>query len=365
MARAEVSDRELRLLRLRAQGLLDETRAGSLAAAAKRALAIQAQDIDVGKLGIRARTTLTEAEAVRQAARDTVCRSWLMRNTLFLFASRDLAWMRPALFERPLGPAIRRLGQVGLPAAEVDRLLGLLRDRLAHGPLPRPEARELVLAEVGDPGENNARIYWTFHAAALHGILVVRPALERVQTFVAGPASEEMPRENALGRLARRFLRGHGPATVDDLAYWAKMTKADARIAWENAGRTVEVATERGPMTALPGSVDPPAPDGPHVRLLGEWDHYMLSWVDKDLALPTGRVGEGGIGFSGLAGRKTAFADGVGFATWRPRRDGPRIEVELEPFATVPRGARAGLEAEVADLGRFFDVDATLKLVRA
>ena len=364
MPSAELSDRELRLLRLRSQGLLDETKMGSLTEAASSALAIQAQDVDVGKLGIRARTTLTEAEAVRLAARQSVCRSWLMRNTLFLFATRDLAWMRPALFERPLGPAIRRLGQVGLPPAEVDRLLDLLRERLARGPLPRPEARELLLAEVGDPGESNARIYWTFHAAALRGILVVRPALERVQTFVAGPAGEEMPRERALGRLARRFLRGHGPATVDDLAYWAKMTKADARTAWENAGRTVDVATERGPMTALPGTVDPPAPEGPGVRLLGEWDHFMLSWVDKDLALPTGRVGETGTGVHGIAGRKTAFADGVAFATWRPRRDGTRIEVEVEPFATVPRGARAGLEAEVADLGRFFDADASLKPIR-
>ena len=358
MPAAEVSDAELRLLRLRSQGLLDESRTDSLTKMLAGTLALQAQDIDVAKLGIRARTTLTETEAARLAARRSVCRSWLMRNTLFMFATRDLAWMRPTLFERPLRPANLRLGQVGLPPHEVDRLLGLLRDRLAQGPLPRPEARELLLAEVGDPGENNARIYWVFGAAALRGVLVIRPALERVQTFVAAPESKEIPRGRGLGRLARRFLKGHGPATIDDLAYWAKMTKADARIAWENAGRTVEVVTERGPMTALPGTVDPPASDRTQVKLLGEWDHYMLSWVDKSLALPADQLD-----VTLVAGRRTAFADGLAFATWRLRRSSTRIEVEVEPFTSVARGARAGLEAEVVDLGRFFGTEAKLKLV--
>lgn len=357
MPSAEISERELRLLRLRSQGLLEESRSTSLAAAAKGALAIQAQDIDVGLLGARARTTLTAAEAMRDGTRNAVCRSWLMRNTLFLFASRDLAWMRPALFERPLVPAMRRLGQVGLPAREVNRLLGLLRDRLAHGPLPRPEARELIVAEVGDPGENNARIYWTFHAAALRGVLVVRPALERVQTFVAAPGGEELPRERALGRLARRFLKGHGPATADDLAYWAKITKADARVGWENAGRTVAVETTRGRMTTLPGALAPPSPE-PAVRLLGEWDHYLLSWVDKGVALPADQVD-----LRLVAGRKTAFADGLGFATWRLERGRGGLTVEVEPFRRVPPGVRAALEAEVADLGRFFEEEATLSVL--
>ncbi|MGH2922828.1 MAG: winged helix DNA-binding domain-containing protein, partial [Solirubrobacterales bacterium] len=357
---AEISDRELRLLRMRSQGLLDEARSPSLAKAVSAALAIQAQEPPVGLLGVRARTTLTAAEAVRGSARASVCRAWLMRNTIFLFATRDLAWMRPALRDRPLVPAMRRLKEVGLPPPKVERLLDLLRERLAGGPLPRPEARKLLLSVVGEPGENNARIYWTFHAAALRGVLVVRPALESVQTFVPAPEDEEIPRERALGRLARRYLRAHGPATPDDLAYWAKMTKADARHGWENAGRTVEVRTERGSMTALPGTLDPPAPERARVRLLGEWDHYLLSWADKGVALGAERAAD-----PFAAGRRLAFADGLAFATWALRREKGRIEVEVEPFGPVPRGARSGLEAEVADLGRFFDADPSLRVVRA
>ncbi len=141
---------------MRAQCLLPGSERESVAAAASAALAIQAQDVATGLLGVRARTTgLTAAKAARARG---ACRSWLMRNTLFLFAERDLAWMRPVLAERPLTPAIRRLGQVGLPPDEVDRLIGVLADRVAARPLPRDEARALLLAEVGDPGENSAHL---------------------------------------------------------------------------------------------------------------------------------------------------------------------------------------------------------------
>ena len=355
---AELSDRELRLLRMRGQGLLGATRARSVSAAASAALAIQAQDVGVGMLGVRARTTLTATQARRQSTRPAVCRSWLMRNTLFLFASRDLAWLRPALSERPLTQAMRRLEQERVPEREVERLLELLRERLAGGPLPRPEARELLISEGIDPGEGNQRIYWLFHAAALRGVLIVRPALEQVQTFVAAPENEPMPRERALGRLARRYLKGHGPATADDLAYWAKITKADARLGWEHAGRTVEMRTSRGPMTALPGALEPPAATKPAVRLLGEWDHYLLSWVDKGVALPVDQVD-----VHLVAGRKTVFADGLAFATWRLVREPGRITVELKPFDRVPRRLRPALETEVADLGRFFDAEADLRII--
>ena len=345
-------------MRMRSQGLLDETRAGSLADAAKRALAIQAQDVTNGLLGVRARTTLTADEAVRESKRKALCRSWLMRNTLFLFATRDLAWMRPALCERPLKPAALRFTEFGMNPSEVERIMDVLRRRLAKGPLPRPEARELLISEGVDPGDDNRPIYWSIGVAALRGVLVIRPALERVPSFVAAPEPEPMSREKALGKIARRYLAGHGPATVEDLAYWLKAPKADARLGWENAGRTVEVETERGPMTALSGSVDPPRLDRPVVRLLGQWDHWLLSWADKSLVVPDHQKE-----VRLVSGRRTAYADGRAFATWSlDRGSGTSATVVVEPFDPVPRRARAGLEAEAADLGRFFGLDAKLRI---
>jgi hypothetical protein len=355
---AEISDRELRLMRMRSQRLLPGTGEKSVAAAAAATLAIQAQDVTTGWLGVRARTTgLTAAKA--RVARGA-CRSWLMRNTLFLFADKELAWLRPTLAERPLVPALRRLGQVGMPEKEVDRVLGLLSDRLADGPLPRKEARQLLLDSGIEPGENNARIYWSFHVAALRGLFVIKPPLEKTQSFVTATPNEELDRAEALGRLGRLFLKGHGPAVPTDLAYWAKITKAVASEAFELAGRTSEVMTERGPMTALPSAVDPPPLDSdPVVRLLGSWDHWLLSWADRTLTVPESQAD-----IWLASGRPSAYADGFAFGTWKLERRPTRITVVVEPFDRLPRNVRPGLERETADLGRYFESEARLLIKR-
>ena len=378
MPSAEISDRELRLLRMRTQGLLDGSRSATVAAATKSAFCLQAQDVGAAALAARARTEgLTAAEVAAQGRRKSLCRAWLMRNTIHLFASRDHAWMRPLLASRPRRPAIARLRQLGVDDALLERALSALRKRIDSGPLPRPDALELVRAQVFDsdsaarsaagrrtlPRDGSNPVYWVVHVAALDGILVVRPAFDRKQAFEPAPEPEVLDRDESLGRLARRYLQAYSPATPRDFAYWGKITLGDARRGWERAGRLVEVESSRGTLSAVPSAIKPLDGGGVSVRLLGLWDNYLLGHEGRELIVPkpaAGWVQPGG----GLL-KQTAFADGLAFGTWRLQRGGTRVTVELEPFSGVPREVRPGLEAEVADLGRFFEADASLKLVRA
>lgn len=353
----EISDRELRLLRLQAQCLVPGSETKSVAEAAASALTIQAQDASAATLALRARTSGLTAEGVRaEAAEGTVFRAWLMRNTIHLFTAEDLVWMRPLLAECPLRPALNRLGQLGMDEARVNALLEVLRKRLAKGPLSRAEARELVIAQGVEPGENNQRIYWFFHVAAVRGALAVSPALDQKQTFVAAPADEPLDRAEGYGRLARRFLAAYGPATHRDFAYWGKITIADAKLGWDGAGELEQVATERGPMSALPGRLDPPSLEQPLVRLLPIWENYLLGYEDRDPAMPAAHSR-----FPG-AGRPSATADGFAFGHWRVDRAKGSIGVVIEPFDRLPKGVLPGLEAEAAEIGRFVEAEAELRV---
>jgi hypothetical protein len=363
VAAADLSDRELRLLRMRAPRLLPGREARRVAAAAAAALAIQAQEVPAATLALRVRTReLTAATVRRQATRKAVARTWLMRNTLFLFATRDLAWMRPLLARRPLVPAMRRLDQEGLPATKVERVLEGLASRLSAGPLPRSEAIGLIRSHGVERGEDNQRVYWLLHAAALRGVFVIRPALDREQTFVAAPPDERLDRDQGLARLARRYLRAHGPASAEDFAAWGKLTKSEARAGWEQLGRTVELETGRSRLTALPGTLDPPEDERPVVRLLGAYDHYLLGWKGRALTVPPEHEPSVHPGAGYI--RATAFADGLAFGTWRLERRGASIAVVVEPFGRLPAGALPGLEREAADLGRFFEAEAELRVQR-
>ena len=358
---ADLSDRELRLLRLRAQRLLPGAEADSVAEAARACLTIQAQDPPAAALAVRTRTRGLTADQVRaQAARADVVRAWLMRNTIHLFAADDLAWMRPLLAERPLRPAMNRFEQLGMDHAAVEGKLDLLRERLSRGPLPRAEARELLISSGLEPGEGSSRIYWMMHVAALRGVLAVSPALDQKQNFITPAPDEPLDRDEGYARLAARFLRAYGPATPRDLAYWAKCSVTDARLGFEAAGELVEVRTERGPMSALPGTLEaPPATDGPVVRLLPVWENYLLGYEDREPAVPKPHDRLPG------AGKPAATADGRSFGHWRIERADGSIQVVVEPFtARLPKGVRPDLEAEAADIGRFLGVEAKLVVER-
>jgi hypothetical protein len=343
---------------MRSQHLLPGSEASSLTKLASGSVALQAQDVAATALSARARTSGITAESLRrQGARASVCRSWLMRNTIFLFATADLAWMRPLLAERPLAWATRRLGQLGVSEAKRERARKTIAEMVADEPLPRAEAIEAIRA-LGIGRDDSAPIYWLVHALVLDGTMVVRPALDRVQTFVAAPPPKNLERGRGLGRLARRYLAAFGPATPDDFGYFFKAGKRDAALAFDGAGRTVTVETERGPMQALPASLDPSALGDPVIRLLGIWDHFLLGWRDRTLTMPPTDAAHA----RQPSGHPTAFANGRAFGVWRTVRRSRGIEVVVEPFEKVPRGSRPGLEAEVADIGRFLETDAALRI---
>ena len=362
MPAAALSDREVRLLRLRAQGLLPGHGFSTIEEAAAGCLCIQAQDVPTARFALRARTQgLTVSGATARAESEPVCRSGLMRNTLHLVADEDLAWMRPLLAPTPMKQAERRLRQLGawerLPNA-----LDHLRRQLERGSLSRDETRKLLAArgiEQGEGQERNAPFYWTFHAAALGGALVMRPALDTRSPFGAAPP-DRAGGEDDWGRLAHRYLESYGPATVHDFAYWGKVKVSDARRAWERVSDAVEVETSHGPMAALSGLLDPPDVSEPSIKLLGTWDNYMLGHKGRSLA-----VGERhGERLPLMSGFRCAIADGVVFAGWRLEREKGSVTVAVEPFGRLPRGAREGLEREAADIGRFLETDVKLRVSR-
>ena len=51
--------------------------------------------------------------------------------------------------------------------------------------------------------------------------------------------------------------------------------------------------------------------------------------------------------------RPAIVVDGVAAGTWRLRRGGTALKVELEPFTDLDSAVAEALAAEVADVGRF------------
>jgi hypothetical protein len=249
--------------------------------------------------------------------------------------------------------------QLGIAGAAGDRAVRALRDALRRrGPLTRPQVKE-VLARHGLDVSGQAPIH-ILARAALEGVLCVVPGADNEETYVLlderVPASKLPDRDDALAELARRYLRGYGPATPADLAAWSGLGRREADSAWRAIeGELAEVTAPAGPMWVLrPSSrsvaaaIRSPAP----VRLLPAFDTLLLGYADRTPLVPARyarRVNAGG----GMI-RPTILTDDGVVGTWSLRRDRDRTpRVEVDPFARLRPGVRDDLDREVRSVARF------------
>jgi hypothetical protein len=332
-------------LRLAAQ-LLSEPQQRAPYDVVRHLLAVQAQDLRGARLAIRVRSLGLAASDVDRALTEerSLIVTWLNRGTLHLVAAEDYWWLQ-ALMTPQIGQAnARRLGQEGVSPPAAERGVEVIVRVLADGPLTRKELRTLVAA-AGIPVAGQAMVHLLM-LASLRGHIVRGPvpgggeqAFVLVRDWLG--ESPKVDRHTALGELALRYLRGHGPATDADLARWAKLPLRDARAGLAKVSdRLIEL--EGGLVDVAPGRRPAPLPPP---RLLGPFDPVLLGWRDRDdiVAGATGLVTTNGLF------RPFALVDGRAAALWSPAGG----EVTLSPLRRLTAKQRAALDAEAVDVLRF------------
>jgi hypothetical protein len=327
--------------------LLGGDPAGSAEEVAGRLLAIQAQDLRGARLTVRARSAGLSASDVDAALseRRSLIVTWLNRGTLHLVRAEDYWWLHPLTTPQLRTGNSRRLAQEGVPPQDAERAVDAVQAALAaDGPLTRSELRERVAA-AGVRTEGQAMVH-ILALASIRGLIVRGPVAGRDQAFVLardwlGTPPPGISREAALGALAWRYLAGHAPAADRDLAQWAGIRLADARLGLARCG-----AIQRADgLAELPANPRRAAAALPPPRLLGAFEPLLLGWASRDLIVgPHRRI----VTVNGLF-RPFALAGGRAVATWNIAGG----QVVLTPFAPLDTQTQAALAADAAAVMRF------------
>jgi len=335
------STRDVALLRLAALRLAGPG-FGTPAEAVRWLAAVQAQDYPGALTSVALRTRSAgrpEVEAALDAG--AVVRSWPMRGTLHFVAAEDLPWMLAVTGARTeRGMATRR------------RQLELTDDVLARG-------RELAeTALSGGRGLVRRELFAVWEAAGiataeqrgahllLHlaqtGVVCLGPVagggqrIVLVEEWIREPRGLE--REEALAELALRYFRGHGPATVADLARWTKLTLTDARaglaLVRDELETLVADDTEYLMDPRTPALLARHRERARGVILLPGFDEYMLGYGDRTAALPAEHADAIVPGGNGMF-RPTVVSDGQVVGTWRAEKGGG---VAATPFTAFAEG---------------------------
>ena len=317
----------------------------------------QAQDVYAGPLSFRSRSrSLTAADVRRARTEDrSLLRTWVMRKTIHLIPADDADWWLP-LFEPMIESwSRRRLEQLGMPRRDQDRALRAIgRALAAEGPLTRPELRERVVA-AGVKLDQQTGMHIAL-CAVVSGIACLGPdrgaqtCLVRREDWLG--KLRRVDREASLAELARRYVRAFAPATDRDFAYWAGLPLRDVRAGLEGIASEIEEMRVGEERMLVPRGRRPRLPAAGNVRMLGNFDTYLLGWKDRSFSVAEEHataVKEGGGGWI----RPVIVRDGVVIGGWRSKRGGGRIEVTLDLPGRPAAPVRQAIEAEVDDIARF------------
>jgi len=341
-----------------ASQLLTGAPAASPTEAVRHMLAMQGQDYPGAKLSAGLRSGSTEAQVEAALDAGEIVRSWPMRGTLHLVAAEDLPWMLALTAERSTSTAAGRREILGITLEEIERARGIAIEALP-GRATRTRADLLATIEAGGVSVAGQRGYHFLWFLAQTGTLVLGATEGRQQTYARleawVPNPRQLERDEALGELALRYFRSHGPAMPDDLTRWSGLTMRDVRRGIAVAG-TGLASLELGGRSYLVGAdaVDAAAVEAADagVLLLPGFDEYVLGYRDRTAMLAPEHLDDIVPGNNGMF-KATIVADGEVVGTWGKKVGARGVTLEPAPFDALPADSTARVAEAAAGYGRF------------
>lgn len=322
--------------------------------------AVQAQDYyeALWAIGLRTKHAVV-ATVERGIAERDVVRTWPLRGTLHFVARDDVRWMLRHFAPKVVAAAAARYRAHALDPdvfARAERVCVRLLDG------GRVETRATIYAALEQAGiattkSRGMHIMW--HLAHI-GLICYGPRAGKQPTFTLldewVPNARVMDRPAALGELAHRYFRSHGPAQLADFAWWGGLTLSDARLGIEAAEANLTRATIAGATHWLG---ERPAAGrkatSRSVHLLPVLDEYTVAYRDRRAIIDprhTLRVNAGG----GLI-KPIIVIDGQVVGTWRRaiRRNG--IAITTTPFFRLSRKHQGQLDEAAERYARFLGLE--------
>jgi hypothetical protein len=327
--------------------------------------AMQAQDNASAMWSLGARLpALTHSGVAEALERREAIRTWPMRGTVHLVPSRDARWMLDLMGVRALAGAAKRREFLGLTEDAADRACEVLGAALAGGGrLTRAECvAALNEGGVATAGQLGYHLLWY---ASQRGVTCIAPHIGKEQTFALldewVPDPHRPERDEALGIMALRYFRSHGPTTRQDFAGWMGMTATDAKTGIAAAGDAlatvtvdgVEMVVERALLDAYtPARSQPDRRKAADVRVLPGFDEYLLGFKDRTLMVDDAHKDAIIPGGNGVF-QSTVVRGGRVVGTWKRTVGRARTTVAVHPLVELSTRDRARVEAAFTPYARF------------
>ncbi len=247
--------------------------------------AVQAQDYVGAKWALAQRARTKTDSAIEEAmASGRIIRTHVMRPTWHFVLPADVRWMQMLTSPRVRAAMAHYDRKLELD----DRTFGRSNDALVRAleggrHRTREElARALGVARIAASGQRLGHLMMRAELDAL-----ICSGTRRGKQFTYAllaercPPSPTLSRDEALAELCLRYFVGHGPASLQDFAWWSGLTVSDAKNGVALCrGRLAERVVD-GKRYWLDPSRTRVSFEKPIVHLLPNYDEYLIAYKDR------------------------------------------------------------------------------------
>lgn len=248
---------------------------------------MQAQDIPQATWVLWSRIAWSTKQTIKKALADgSVVRTRPMRGTLHYMNPEHVHWMLDLCASKTLSGFVKRREFLWISDKYAEKALVVIEKSLKWGhSLTRTELGE-VLQKWGIPMQTQ----WTYHLAcyaATKWLICFGPPTDKEETFVlldewVKKPKKQLSPDEQLSELARMYIRGHGPCTVDDLARWCGLWKTICKKAVDSISNELKTIEYNGKIYYYLATLKKPSKSD-IVQLLWWFDEYFLWYKDRSI----------------------------------------------------------------------------------
>ena len=326
--------------------------------------AVQAQDYlnSLWAIGLRLKNA-NESNIEKAIADKTIVRTWPMRGTLHFVAPEDIHWMLKLLTPRIIARAATNYKQAGLDDKIFAKSKKLLVNALQGGKqFTRAEMYEIL--ERGKISTVGLRGLHILGYVAQQGLICFGARKGKQQTFALLdewlPQVKTLTNDEALAELAKRYFTSHGPATIQDFAWWSGLTVTEAKKGLEMVSSHFNKEVIQDQTYWMPNDMPVIKTKLQAVYLLPDFDEYLVGYRDRSAAVDAKYIKQiiGAAG-NGIFSPVIVINEKVA-GTWKRTLKKDIVAVEVNSFMPLSERQINAIKIKAKQYGKFLKMTAIL-----
>ncbi len=319
--------------------------------------AMQAQDYPMAKWAIGTRLPGITDQAVEIAiANADIIRTHLLRPTWHFVAAEDVYWMLDLTAPQINAAQSSRDHQLDLTEDVIAKSNTTIEKALSTGRHLTREELITALHQAGITTDQN-RASHLFARAELEKIICSGASRGSKTTYAL--LSERVPKHNdiskdeALEKLAKRYFTSRSPATLQDFTWWSGLPARDASKALELVKSDFDRVLTDDRTYWLSHGITLPHTGRDGAYLLPTYDEYIISYSDRSASIPPQleqymkEISDRGVF------RPIIVVEGEVVGIWKRSLHNESIRIEIQPFIDLNPATKEWITGAAARYGSF------------